>query len=173
MEYWECQFCTALNDQAKPKCWKCAKVRALSDAILLEKQGASLAERQAAAAAQQQKEHEQARVIKLAAELRKTGQLDLRSVLAPYAGSAIGMNVKDPVKVSEVTLVEVQADHFTVEHEGLLVRTPFAQVLRATEAVQGSKVKPSAFGRSYDLVVEVFHMVVYKGAVGVGFSVPI
>lgn len=145
----------------------------MSHAVLLERQGASLAERQAAAAAQQRSEQERAGAIKLAEELRQVGKLDFRCLLVPRIGSAIGMNVKDPVKVSEVTLVDVQADHFTVEHEGLLVRTPFSQILRATEAVEGSKVKPLAFGRSYHLVVEVCHMVVYKGAVGVGFSVPI
>jgi hypothetical protein len=173
LEHWECQFCTALNEPAKPMCWKCTKARALSDSILLEKQGASVAERHAFSAAQQQREQERASAIKLAEQLRQAGKLDLRSVLASHTGSAIGMNLKDPVKVSEVTLVDVQADHFAVESEGVLVRTPYAQVLRATEAVQGSKVKPSAFGRSYDLVLEVFHMVVYKGAVGVGVSIPI
>lgn len=172
MDSWECQCCTALNEQTKATCWKCRQARALSDVIILEKEGASIAERQAAAAIHQQLQQARAAAISLADQLARAGKLDFRCLLAPYVGAAIGMNLKDPVKVSNVTLLNVQADHFTVEHEGILVRTPYTQILRLTETIPGSKVGLSAFSRSYDLVVEVFQMVVYKGAVGVGFSIP-
>lgn len=173
MTDWECQFCHALNEDKKHACWNCKKDRTLSDAIFLERNGASIAEREAAAATRKAVDDRVKEAKEAATRLSDAGNLDLRGLLALHAGLTVGMNANDPTKVIAVTLVSVQADHFTVEVEGRLVRTPYSQILRVTEGADGGTVKASVFGESFDLIVEIFHMVVYKGAVGMGISIPI
>ena len=66
----------------------------------------------------------------------------------------------------------MQADHFAVKTGDLTLRVPYRHILRLSESSSGRLFKPSVFGGSYPLLIEVFHMVVYRGAVGIGFGVP-
>lgn len=159
--------CKAINQPESINCWNCEKDRAISDAALVTKEAANAAELEARRAAAQVRQDAAQHVMVQGQQ----GRLDFRQVFAPHAGTNIGMNVKDPSRFDGVVLVSVQVDHFVVSSEDLLVRTPYSQILRVTEAAGTGGVKATTFGRPYSVIVEVFHLVVYKGAVGL--SIPI
>lgn len=172
MDPWECQFCTALNDPSKERCWKCSKPITESEVIRSQKERVANQQRQGVISAQLAKREVRDAATKLANEMSQAGTLAFKTVLAPYVDCEIGMNIRDPVKVVGVKLVSVQSDHFAVSHDGLVVRLPYSQILRVSEPTEGNAVAVG-WGSSYLLLIEVFHMVVYKGAVGIGISIPL
>lgn len=155
MEQWECAFCTGLNGTDRAVCWNCAKSWEDTKA-----RKAPTAEELAASAARQAvlkaREHDQVAAAALAAE----GTLTFRAALAPYIGSNVSINLSDPIRSDRVLLSSVQSDHFSVERDGVVTRIPYGQILRVSEF-------------EHVLAVEIFHLVVYKGSVGFGMSIPL
>jgi hypothetical protein len=166
---WDCHFCNALNEDTKAKCWKCERSRIDSDLASGKDDAAMQVRRQQIEAAALEKRQ----LIESVAAREAQTTLDVRTFLTQFLGSEVGMNVRDPSKVVSTTLRSVQADHFAVEYDGLLVRTPYSQIIRVSSPVGGGALKAGIFGGSYNLVIEVFHLIIYKGSVGVGVSIPI
>jgi hypothetical protein len=160
MEHWECRFCTALNAETNSQCWKCEKTR--HEAESANKEAIELAEAARQVVAQQRAETKTA-----AAALASSGRLSFREYLAQYAGTSIAINVADPVHAETALLRSSQADHFEVQHGDSVFRIPYAQILKISERTsKDSKARVA-------LVIEIFHLVVYKGSVGFGFSLPL
>lgn len=96
----------------------------------------------------------------------EAGQLSYKAVLDRYLLADIGMNLAAPDKLVKVNLLDAQIDHFSVCHENLISRIPYGQIIRVTEPKLGAVISTGLFAREFQLIVEVFHLVVYKGAVG-------
>lgn len=95
-----------------------------------------------------------------------------RDLIFPYIGQSIGINTIEPTKFNTARLVDTQQDFFTVSHASGLMHIPYTQILKAITAEGGMSMKSGVFfGVDAKLFIEVFHLVVYKGAVG--FSVAV
>jgi hypothetical protein len=162
-----------LNEVSATNCWKCKRTQFESSNAAAIKRAATQVEREAIASAEQ----ERLKAVKAATDIftqqQASGKSDLATVLRPFEDSKIGMNVRDPIKIVPAILRSVQLDHFEVEYEGLRIRTPLTQILRINTPIADDAIKAGLFGGNYLLVVEVFHTVVYKGGVGMGFNIPI
>lgn len=101
--------------------------------------------------------------------LHASESLTIKAMLAGYLGQEIGINAFDPSKVQAATLAEVQGDYFAVESDGIRVTIPYTQIIKVLNAPTGD-VKLSFFGGAFPLVISVFDLVIYKGAIGVGMS---
>ena len=104
--------------------------------------------------------------------VRKSGKLTLSTLMSHFLGETVGINILDPGKVDSATLIEVQDDHFTIEAKALHFHVPFNQVIRVVTSPKGA-VNTGLFSVDYPLVIKVFDFVIYKGAIGVGFSMPL
>lgn len=163
VDQWECAFCKGLNGAARFDCWNCGK--SWDDT---KTKRAPSAEALAAAAAREAAAAERAKRVASAAALSRDGELTFRALLGTYLGVEIRINAIDPVKPDVATLSSVQADHFVIEHQGLATHIPYSQILRVSQVrTLGSNAGTSS------LSVEIFHLVVYKGSVSVGMSIPI
>ena len=105
-------------------------------------------------------------------QLRENRDLSLKHLLADYVGQLVGINALDPGKMQCAVFIDVQADHFTVELEGLRVAVPYHQIVKILTAPAGV-VKLGFFQGQYSMVIRTFDFVVYKGAIGVGISMPV
>lgn len=97
----------------------------------------------------------------------------LSQLLKQYVGEMVGVNHSDPAKVEPATLVAVNADFFSVQiPDGLLCHFPLRMVLSVTTGSSGGSVQTGGFfsKREYQVVIQVYHMVIYTGAVGVSFE---
>lgn len=102
-------------------------------------------------------------------EMRMSEEFSIRDLLSAYEGENILINLDDPGKVSPGLLRDVRKDHFCIETSERSHFVPLSQVIRVT--VQGEAAH--AVGRGKTLTVLVFDLVIYKGAFGMGFSMPI
>lgn len=103
----------------------------------------------------------------------RNNDASIANVFSRYMNSMIGVNYRNPEKYEAVILVAVSEDHFTIQeiNDGLLYHFPFRAVLAVVEPQPGDSVSTGAiFSKHYRLVVQVFHMVIYKGAIGVGYE---
>lgn len=166
LENWDCYFCRALNADDVQACWKCHQTRAASDQKWGIKNADAEAKLKVADDARNQALSQLAKAQESARDLSASSQLDLRSHLMQFVGATIGINLKDPVKTHVAILSSAQADHFAVQTDALTVRIPYTQILRVSEVPAAN---PSD-GNS--IIIEVFHLVVYKGSVGFGLSLP-
>jgi hypothetical protein len=148
-------LCDECNDRAR-------KVAALERSVIL-------AEKQKKVDEEQERNF---RASLVAAESQRSGSQLLLESLRPYVAQTIGVNAKDPTKVIEVVLFGVQGDHIEIEYDGMVMKIPAMQILRITLPAPGHSIKTSVFGKEYNLVIEIFHMVIYKGSVGIGVSIP-
>jgi hypothetical protein len=98
--------------------------------------------------------------------------LSVKGLLCLNVGKPVAINAVDASKIEGAILVDTQLDHFTVKQEGLLVSIPYAQIVKIISSSNGN-VRLGAFQGEYSLVIKVFDFVVYKGAVGLGVSVPV
>ncbi len=105
--------------------------------------------------------------------LRSQSKLDLKNLLAAYVGAEIGANLRNPASVESARLASVQEDHFVLECDGMLFHVPYSQIIKAVSAPDRVAVKASVLGNRYPLVLDLFHLVVYKGAIGFGLSAPL
>lgn len=96
----------------------------------------------------------------------------LQKLLSLHVGEIIGINVLDPSKPSSAVLLDTQSDHFCVGIKSMQHYIPYSQIIRVVAAQDGS-VKNPAGAEDFSLVVTIFDLVIYKGAVGLGFSVPL
>lgn len=97
---------------------------------------------------------------------------ELLDVFKRHMNEPIGINYRTPDKIESAVLVGISTHHFSVlSKEKLLYHFPFRVVLSATEAQRGVATAGGVFStKYYRLIVQVLHMVIYKGAVGVGIS---
>ncbi len=126
--------------------------------------------------AQRRQEHEQQQAAiqaQTAEQIRQSREGGLCQMLEKYVGQTIGVNHSDPAKIEPATLVGVNADCFTVRiAEGMLCHFPLRVVLSATTAVADGTIQIGGFfaTREYQIVIQVYHMVIYEGSVGVSFE---
>lgn len=102
-------------------------------------------------------------------------KVPLARKLSAYLGGPIGINASEPKTLDYATLVEVTDDYFTVDlarKNGLRLTYPLSRVVHIAEGVGGVEVGGLLGRRTYPLTVEVYHLIVYTGAVGFGFSLP-
>ena len=118
-----------------------------------------------------QRETEAQAKIQSMVESRVNGSLTIQSALLPFVGGEIGINLLSADKFEHATLIGVQFDHFTAQTKDLEISVPYNQILKIIRAPSG-RVDLGVFKGSFPLVIHIFDLVVYKGAVGVGFSVP-
>jgi hypothetical protein len=121
--------------------------------------------------ADMQRESEAQAKIQSMVESRVNGSLTIQGALLPFVGGGVGINLLSADKFDHATLTGVQFDHFTAQNKDLEISVPYNQILKIIRAPSG-RVDLGAFKGSYPLVIHIFDLVVYKGAVGVGFSVP-
>jgi hypothetical protein len=97
----------------------------------------------------------------------------VKTIFARYIGQKIGLNFKEIGKFHQITLVDVQDDHFSVRaSEGdAIAHYPFWQVLSFTESAQGIAI--SGFGILHGPKVHfvVQTHVMASGSIGFIFSV--
>lgn len=120
---------------------------------------------QAALALQQEKQSEIER-------LRANQSFTLKQMLTEHIGKVIGINALDPGTTEAAELVAVQADHFTVQIAGLAISIPYSQIIKIVAAPSGT-VAIGTFKGDFPVLLKVFDFAIYKGAIGVGMSVPL
>lgn len=150
-------------DKGPPeKCIRCGSAIDISAALESEVRLAQESAARAAALAD-----ERARL----AEIASRGELTFRESLARYVSLSVAVNLTDPVKLESVILESAQRDHFVVKtRNGFTHRLPYMQILRVVEAENSSLLKAGVFSEPVHAIVEMFHLVVYKGSMGVGFG---
>jgi len=86
----------------------------------------------------------------------------MASILAPYVNASICVNFRNAEKFETATLVDVGEDHFTVcDHQsGVFLHFPFQMIVSVVE-------------QEHTVVVQVFHLIIYKGGIGVGVGIGI
>lgn len=97
----------------------------------------------------------------------------MKDILQRYVGQNIGINFKEVKEFDTVQLLKVTEEYFTVQvPKSQIMRSyPYAWVLSITEA-DGGLSSGSTFWmnkKSFPVCVEVFHLVVYSGGVGISF----
>lgn len=95
----------------------------------------------------------------------------LAILLTRYIGREIGINYKEPKEFSPAVLSQVTDDFLSVHvpEKQITVSYPLHHILNVTES-EGGISTGFFFGKRYVTVIEVFHLIVYKGAFGV--SIP-
>ncbi len=100
----------------------------------------------------------------------------LKEILAEHVGFVIAINALAPEKLESCGLKSVGEDCFSVvTQKGLLLHIPYIRILNIVENNDGGSVKVSSglmSSASARAVVHIEHMIIYKGAVGFGFSLP-
>lgn len=162
---WACSKCTALNDQTSPVCWNCKTPLANQKFDGAEEGSAVLAALDAQQKIQLQKDQLNA--------ARSTGRASIADVLRAYLGRQVGINVRNPAEIEAAILVDVQGDFFTVQVDELVYHMPYASVLRVVAGGESAVSVGALLKNNYSLVITVFDLVIYKGSIGVGLSVPL
>lgn len=116
-----------------------------------------------------QREAETQKKIETMQGLRSSGHLSIRDTLAPFVECNFGINILNAEKFDGAILTGVQIDHFTAQINDLEISVPYSQIIKIIRSPNG-RVNIGAFQGSYHLVVQIFDLVVYKGAVGFGVS---
>jgi len=98
----------------------------------------------------------------------------LAFLLTRYIDREIGINHKEPKEFSSAVLSQVTDDFISVylPEKQITISYPLQYVLNVVEAERGISTG-FFFGKQYVVLIEVFHLIVYNGAVGVGVSLPI
>jgi hypothetical protein len=95
----------------------------------------------------------------------------MRDILKKYVGQTIGINFKQPKGYEYAELVEVSDDHLSVKdpETGITFHFPLRWIMNIVESEAGLSLGTFS-KKDYPVLVEVFHLVVYSGAAGVGIS---
>lgn len=162
---WVCTKCTALNDLASPACWNC------KTPLAEQKQAAGEKEKATREAAMEQQARSEQRQAAFNTAL-SAGGASIADLLRASVGEKIGINAANPSEIEPAVLLDAQNDFFTVQIGDLLYHLPYSSVIRIVTA-SGSSVSVGAILKNqYRLVVKVFDLVIYKGSVGFGLSIP-
>jgi hypothetical protein len=96
----------------------------------------------------------------------------MNQILTKYVGEDIGINFKEAKKYDEAELVEVNVDYFSIRdpETNLLYSYPVRAILNIVEGDGGVSAGGVFSRKEYAVCVEVWHMVVYSGAAGIGVS---
>ena len=94
------------------------------------------------------------------------------SLMHRYIGKRVAINLNDPIKMTDALLFRADKDCFVVlDSSGIRHYFPYNQVIKVSEAKDGKLVVNGLSGNS-PLAIFVFHLIVYKGAIGISFSLP-
>ena len=100
--------------------------------------------------------------------------MSYKDLLLPFIGKWAGVNIDNPTKLQHAKLIGVETDFFTVKYNSILYHYPYNQILKITTTVNGSNITNGIIvGIEAALFIEVFHLVVYKGATMFGVSIPV
>jgi hypothetical protein len=91
------------------------------------------------------------------------------SLMHRYIGKRVAINLNDPMKMTQALLFRADKDCFAVlDSSGIRHYFPYNQVIKVSEAKDGELVVSGLSGGA-PLAIVVFHLIVYKGAIGFGF----
>lgn len=165
-EDWNCTKCTALNEPTSPTCWNCKTPLAMQTLEASEREKkAILAALEKQADAQHKKDQ-----LNVA---RSSGRASIADLLRVHIGRPVGINARNPAQIDAAILVDVQSDFFTVQVDELEYHLPYTSVLRVIGAKEDAVSVGTILKSNYQLVITVFDLVIYKGFVGVGLSIPL
>lgn len=99
----------------------------------------------------------------------------MQSLLQYFVGQRIGINYDDATKTKQAKLVAAASDHFSVTSDktGLIYHFPYSGITGLVEGAEGGVRSGVIFGFEAMIFVSVYHQVVYKGAIGFGFGIPL
>lgn len=100
-------------------------------------------------------------------DVNANAELSIRDLFLPYSGCTIYINAISPTKLDEALLVSVNLNSFSVETPGGTQHFPYSWVLSFSELAQPSRERRTI------LSIEVYRQIFTKGAIGIGFSLPI
>lgn len=90
-----------------------------------------------------------------------------RDLLLPQVGKDIGINVEHPEKYTNARLRAVQRDYFSVDGSNGVVHIPYHQIMKILEIpTAGGYGSGVSFALSTRVVVEIFHLVIFKNKGG-------
>ena len=94
----------------------------------------------------------------------------MKEILKKYVNQEIGINVQLPNMYKKAKLVSVFDDYFSVFEEDTKLTTHFNfQVIMNIKEAEGGIRTGIIFGKNYPLLIEVNHLIVYSGFVGMSF----
>ncbi len=99
----------------------------------------------------------------------------MRSVLSKHVGFIVAINATKPTTWDVCGLKAADEEFFSVVTQGdLLMHVPYSRILSATESHEGEGVRitTASGAKAFKLVIEIEHMIIYKGGTAVGFSMP-
>jgi hypothetical protein len=102
----------------------------------------------------------------------KDEQNNMNELLQKYIGQNIGINFREFTKYEFAKLIKVETDYFTVENTetNISYNYSFNWVLSVIES--DGKLSTGFFSRKkFPVCIEVYHLVVYSGATGIGISI--
>jgi hypothetical protein len=93
----------------------------------------------------------------------------LGTLLSRYLSRYVGVNHRDPKKFERVLLTLVTDEFFSVliPDTKTTISFPLRYILRVTEAE--TAVSGGIFQEKFPVIIQVFHLVIYSGAVGISF----
>ncbi|MDI6767102.1 MAG: hypothetical protein QME52_09800 [Bacteroidota bacterium] len=96
----------------------------------------------------------------------------MNELLQKYVGQDIGINFKEVKKYDYAKLLTVETDYFTVQDPETNIRYSysFRWLLNVVEGEGGISTVGVFSSKNFPVCIEVFHLVVYSGAGGVGIS---
>lgn len=100
----------------------------------------------------------------------------LKDILTKHVGYVVAINATNPEKLESCGLKEAGDDCFSVvTQKGLLIHIPYSRILSVVENNEGGPLKVGGmFSSAKTLaVIHIEHMVIYKGAIGFGFQIPV
>ena len=95
-------------------------------------------------------------------------------MLKKHIRREIGINYdqNEPDKYNKALLKSIGADHFVVEGKNdLSYYIPFRYILNIVEPTHGDTIAVGILLRKFSILVQIYHMVIYKGAIGVSMPV--
>lgn len=97
----------------------------------------------------------------------------LRELFTRYLGQDIGINYKSPTTYEEAKLLEAENEYFYVlgKETGLKYYFPYSVILSITGTETAIVVGGNMFirGKTFPLLIQVNHLIVYSGSIGVSF----
>ena len=99
-----------------------------------------------------------------------------RDLLLPHVGKGIGINRDQADKFLNARLFGAQNEYFTVEGGAGVVHVPYQKIMQILEVPTGGSNRTAvSFALSTSLIVEIYHLIIYKSKGGfmVGGTFPI
>ena len=96
----------------------------------------------------------------------------MNELLQKYIGENIGINFKNVKRYDYAKLIKVEKDYFAVEdsRSRITYSYSYTSILNIIEADGGLSSGSFFDKRKYPVCIEVYHLLVYSGAMGIGVS---